>query len=89
MDSTLASLLAGSGVAGVFCILFIMGLIYPKPVVADKTAEITELKAALEAERDRANAAVAAADATKTIMAAIQFGQQLSGTGGPVTAGGS
>jgi hypothetical protein len=88
MDSTLASLLAGSGVAGVFCILFVLGLIYPRPVVTDKNAEIAELKAALAAERDRANASVAAADATKTLLAAIQIGQQLSAPGGPVAPAG-
>lgn len=88
MDSTLASLLAGSGVAGVFCILFIIGFIYPRTVVADKNTEIAELKAALAAERARADTSVAAADATKTVMAAIQLGQQISAPGGPVAAGG-
>lgn len=88
MDSALASLLAGSGVAGVFCVLFVIGLICPRTVVTDKNAEISELKAALAAERERANASVAAADATKTLLAAIQIGQHLSTPAGPVAPAG-
>lgn len=81
-DSALLTVLTSAGVAGVFCVLFICGLIYPRPVVTDLKAEITELKEALEAERDRANTAVAAASATRDIMAAIQLGQNLkTGTG--------
>ena len=77
IDSTLLSVLTGSGVAGVFCILFICDLIYPKSVVTDKNAEIAELKEALEAERDRANTAVSAASATRDILAAIQLGRSI------------
>lgn len=80
-DSALVSVLAGSGVAGVFCVLFILGLIYPKAVVDDLKEEKAELEQALEAERDRANAAVAAASATRDILAAIQVGRGL--TAGP------
>jgi hypothetical protein len=76
-DSALLSILTGSGVAGVFCVLFIAGFIYPRQVVNDKNAEITELKEALQAERDRANTAVAAASATRDILAAIQIGRDL------------
>jgi len=81
-DSTLVSVLTGAGACGVFCVLFVLGLIYPRPVVADKDREIAELKEALEAERDRANTAVAAASATRDILAAIQLGQNLK-TGPP------
>lgn len=76
-DTALLNVLAGAGVAGVFCVLFIVGLIFPRSVVSDKDAEIAELKEALEAERDRANTAVAAASATRDILAAIQLGQNL------------
>jgi hypothetical protein len=76
-DSALLSILSSAGVAGVFCVLFIAGLVYPRAVIADKNAEIAELKAALEAERDRASTAVAAASATRDILAAIQLGQNL------------
>ncbi len=78
MDSALTSILTTAGVAGVFCVLFILGLVYPRPVVADKDREIAELKDALEAERDRANTAVAAASATRDIMSAIQLGRSLT-----------
>jgi hypothetical protein len=76
-DSTLVSILTGAGACGVFCVLFIVGLIYPRPVVTDKDREIAELKEALEAERNRANTAVAAASATRDILAAIQVGKAI------------
>jgi hypothetical protein len=83
MDSGLVSILTGAGVAGVFCVLFVLGLIYPRSVITDLKAEIAELKEALEAERDRANTSVAAASATRDILAAIQIGQNLKTGSGP------
>jgi hypothetical protein len=77
-DSALLSVLASAGVAGVFCVLFVCGLIVPRFVVADKDAEIAELKEALEAERARASASVAGASATRDILAAIQLGRGLA-----------
>ena len=78
MDSTLITpIVTGSGVAGVFCILFILGLIYPKAVVRDLRAEITELKAALTKERETSQASITAASATKDILAAIQLGRDI------------
>jgi hypothetical protein len=77
VDSALLTALSTSGVAGVFCVLFISGLVVPRSVLNDKTAEIAELKAALEAERDRAATAVTAATATKDVLAAIQLGRTL------------
>ena len=76
-DSALLSVLSSAGVAGVFCVLFVMGAIFPRSVVTDLREENTELKQALEAERDRANAAVAAASATRDILAAIQLGRSI------------
>lgn len=73
-DTALISILSSAGVAGAFCILFVIGLIFPRPVVSDLKEEIAELKAALKAERDRANAAVAAATTTRDIIAAFQLG---------------
>lgn len=78
MDSALLTVLTGAGACGVFCVLFVVGLIFPRGVVADKDREIAELKEALEAERDRANTAVAAASATRDILAAIQLGKSLT-----------
>jgi hypothetical protein len=82
-DSALISILTSGGVAGVFCVLFVASLIYPKPVVTDLKAEITELKEALQAERDRADTAVAAASATRDLLAAIQIGRGLNERPGP------
>jgi len=76
VDSALMSVLTGSGVAGVFCLLFILGWIVPKHVYDDLKAESAQKDATIQAERDRADSAVAAAQATRDIMAAIQFGQQ-------------
>lgn len=76
-DTALLSVLTSAGVAGVFCILFIAGLVFPRSVVTDKNAEIAELKEALQAERDRANSAVAATSATRDILAALQIGRDL------------
>jgi len=76
-DTALLSILSSAGVAGVFCILFITGLVFPRSVLADLKAEIAELKEALEAERDRANTAVSAATATKDVLTAIQLGKSL------------
>lgn len=78
MDSSLAApLLTGSGVAGVFCVLFILGLIFPRGVVSDLKAEIAELKTALQQEREASKAAVTAATATTDILAAIRLGRDI------------
>jgi hypothetical protein len=76
-DSALLTGLTGAGAAGIFCILFIAGFIYPRPVVTDLKTEIGELKAALEAERQRAAASIAAATATRDVLAAIQAARYL------------
>jgi Na+-transporting methylmalonyl-CoA/oxaloacetate decarboxylase gamma subunit len=84
-DSALLSILTSAGVAGVFCVLFIIGAIVPRFVVNDLKAELAEKAATIEAERDRANAAVAAASATRDILAAIQLGRSI----GPPAGNGS
>ncbi|HZR50123.1 MAG TPA: hypothetical protein VFB06_11445 [Streptosporangiaceae bacterium] len=76
-DSALVTLLTGTGVCGVFCVLFIIGAIFPRSVVTDKNAEIAELKEALTAERSRADTAVAATSATRDILAALQIGRDM------------
>ena len=78
MDSTLWNVLTGAGVAGVFCVFFLIGLIYPKGYVDDLREELKELKGALAAERDRADAALAAAQATRDLMTAIRYGSELA-----------
>lgn len=81
MDSALLTVITGAGACGVFVVLFVIGLVFPKGVVDDLREENRELKQALTAERDRADAAVAAASTTRDILAAIQVGRSL--TGGP------
>lgn len=70
LDSII-QLAAGGGVAGIFCVLFITGYIFPRSVVSDLRTEIDQLKAERTAERERADAAVAAAEATKDVMRAL------------------
>lgn len=84
MDSALLTVITGAGVAGVFCVLFILRIIVPGSVVDDLKAENAELKAKdaekdaeLAAQRLRADASVIAAQSVRDILAAIQFGHQL------------
>jgi len=77
VDSSLLSVLTGAGVAGIFCILFILGLIFPRSVVSDLKQENKELKEALQAQRERADAAIAGAAATRDVLTAIQLGRTL------------
>ena len=71
-DTAIVSVLTSAGVAGIFCLLFSAGLVFPRSVIADLKAEIAELKGALDAERDRANT-----------LAAVQFGRDLNQGHGP------
>jgi len=77
LDAALLSVLTSAGVAGVFCVLFVTGLVYPKPVVTDLKAEISELKRDRDAQRERADVAIAAAQGTRDILAALQAGARL------------
>jgi len=62
-------------------ILFVLGLIFPKSVVTDLKTENAELKAALNAEREKNAAGIAAASSVRDILAAIQFGQRTGPPG--------
>lgn len=75
-DSALITLLTGTGVCGVFCVMFILGLIYPRAVVTDKDKRIAQLEATVTAERQRGDAAVAAAAASRDVLVAFQAGRQ-------------
>jgi len=81
VDSTLAAVILQAGIAGVFCLLFIAGVIYPRSVVTDLKTENAELKRQLEAERERASTAVSAVQATGNVVAALQAGIHLGTTG--------
>ena len=77
VDSSLALLLANASIAGVFCVLFILGIIVPRSVVTDLKTENAELKRQLEAERERANTAVGAVQSTANVVTALQAGIHL------------
>ena len=82
MDSSLIAVLTGSGGAaaalGGVLVCFIMGLLYPKSVVDDLRTERDLLKESVKNERERGDAAVAAAQGAHDIMAALQTGVQLA-----------
>ena len=73
--SALVPLLVNGGVAGVvlaiFVYLVVAGHIVPGRVYDEKKEECEELKAALQSERARGDAAVAAAAATRDLLLAI------------------
>jgi regulator of protease activity HflC (stomatin/prohibitin superfamily) len=77
-DSTILSVITGTGVTGVFVVLFLIGWIYPRAVVEDLRAERDALKAQLKAEQERAEAAVAAAQATRDVFTALQAGARIA-----------
>lgn len=81
MDSVLITGLLNGGVAGVVVLLFVFGLIFPKSVVTDLREERDALKTAVANERDRADAAVAAAQASRDLMAALQVGVNMGREG--------
>lgn len=89
MPESIVTILTGAGVAGAFCIAFMVGWLYPKPFVDDLKAERDAWKAAAAAERERAEAAVAAAQASRDVMAALQAGITLAQQGHGGTARGS
>jgi hypothetical protein len=64
--------LANFGAIGVVLILILAGLLVPKPMYADKKEEVAELKRALADERTRADAAVAAAAATRDLLLTLR-----------------
>lgn len=72
MDSALITVLLNAGIAGVVLVLVILGILQPRSAVEDRKEEIRELKAALTAERQRADAAVAAAATTRDILLALR-----------------
>lgn len=78
MDSAVATVLTSSGIAGVFVLLLILGWVVPKGVVDDLKAEREALKDQAVSERERADAATAAAQASRDMMAAVPAALQLA-----------
>ena len=91
MDSSLINaLLTGGGggvvVLAVIVVLFVTGKIFSKGVVDDLKAENAELKAAVAAERAKADTAVAGNSSMRDVFEAIRLGRDLGsqGSGGAV-----
>lgn len=61
------------GVALVVMLLMIMRIIVPGWIDGERQEEIKELKAALKAERERSDAAVAAAAATRDVLLSLRL----------------
>lgn len=70
--SALIPFLVNGSLAVVFLILIISQVFVPGWIYKDKKAEADELKKALELERQRGDAAVAAASATRELLQAIR-----------------
>jgi hypothetical protein len=77
VDSALISVLTSAGAAGVFCIMFVLGVIYPRSVVDDLRKERDYERQRADLERDRADTAVAGAQAMRDVMSALQAGVAL------------
>ena len=63
---------AGGGTGLVFCILFMTGWIIPKGTHEDVKAQRDEYKRAVELERARSDAAVAAGQVVKDVMTSLR-----------------
>lgn len=70
MDATTILQLLNYGVLGILFVLWLSGFIYPKGVVKDKDATITELKESVKIERTRADTAVEVADLLRRVLEA-------------------
>ena len=77
-DSALISVLTSAGVAGVFCILFVLGIVFPKSVVDDLKEENRELKDDRDAQRARADTAISALQSNRDVLAALQAGIRMA-----------
>ena len=72
LDSTLISVLSSAGVAGVFCLLFIAGKIYPKSAYDEIVKQRDEYKRALELERARSEASVVTGQIVRDVMTSLR-----------------
>ena len=71
MDSTIVTVLANAGVAGIVVILMILGFLIPKPTYTRLEAENKSLRDALQLERRRADEASEAGRVTNQLIAAV------------------
>jgi len=70
--------LVNGGMAAVIAAAFMAGLIYPRSIIEDKNQQIRELSSALALERQRSDAAVAAAAVTRDILLALRGGSNAN-----------
>jgi hypothetical protein len=92
IDSTLVTVLINAGTAGVVVILMLLGWLVPRWVHNDLRERLQLKEEECTAERERADAAVAAAQGARDVMAAVQLGLQMAhGDGSPreIAPGGS
>lgn len=75
-DSTLVAILLQAGVAGVFCILFLVGLVFPRSVVTDLREENRLLKQQLAEARETQAKGVDALATNNAILEAFREGQR-------------
>jgi hypothetical protein len=68
----IAALITGAGVAGVWVVTILAGWCSPGWVVKDKDQEIAELKAAVESQTRRADAAIEATHTMNLILAGLR-----------------
>jgi len=72
LDSALLSVLSSAGVAGIFCILFISGLIVSKATHDEVKAQRDEYKRALDLERARSEASVVTGQIVRDVMTSLR-----------------
>lgn len=70
--SAVQALIGGGGVAGVWVLCFMLRLIAPYWVIADKNQQIADLKAAVESQTRRADLAQETAHSVNLILAGIR-----------------
>jgi hypothetical protein len=78
LDSTLVDLLLKAGIPGVVLLMILLGWLVPKWAYDDVRAERDELKAENAQLRAAAGASVTGLTATRDILAAIQYGHDLT-----------
>jgi len=77
VDSELITLLANAGTAGITIVLIVTGLLVPKWAADDLRARLRAAERRADASQDQADAAVAAAQASRDIFAAIEAGMNM------------
>jgi hypothetical protein len=72
IDSSVTSTLLAYGPLGIFCVLMLVGWIVPKWFVSKLEKENDSLRASRDAERQRADAAVLAAETATQVIVSLR-----------------